>query len=1078
MGRLRKGLKITGIVLGAVVLLLSAVVLCLTLWLTPPRLTALINREASRYFNADIRVSNARFTFWSTFPRFCIQTDSILVVSRTLRDVPVARRRMLPADCDTLARASSLRGGINIYAIIGNRFLLHDIEIGGLDLNLVALNDSLANYNILPPSATELEEMPYFSANAIRLLQPGTLDYYSAPNRTRAHVALQDASLVRVRDLHDTYEMSLPGTISASADGLRLLHNFPVSLSGLITLHFKPFGLRLSSYNIALGNTRGVVNMDMQIGHELRINNLDYRISAFNPLQLMRYLPSGIVPSLERLHADLSLYASARLTSPWNLTSEALPSLEVDFRIPQGYIEYTLTSGSLFRMQHSEVTAAFRFNGQSPDNSYVDVAPFTLSTPGTCGRISARVTSLTRSPRLSFTLSGTSDLRRTFSPLLLTSGMSIAGRAVCDTRFAFSIQDYSLKSLTRGLRSIRAGGSIDVAGFRFSAPAQELTAAVPSTHIRFGTSASLLADSELSDDLADARVTIPSASLAMPGHGHLWLSGISLHGLAADAGILNLTSIRNEFPASMLFGIDSIRMELPEDSLSLRAGELQVLLRSPEKLTAGLAAADVSLASGNLHFHHPAIIFHLNDVNTRLRVSNVKTVGKGLPLPPPSNGPEDARTLRFAAHTPLFISGVASQSCNSAPCSTSPLRSILSADFAGHVTAGSGTIETPYFPVDNRVRALDIAFCPDSISVRRLSLKSQATGLVMRGRVGNLKQFLSSPRPATLLLDLDAALDTVNINQLSRAYVRGVKLTTGRDATKSAGHPEAAPDDTVALLLPRNLKADIRLSADETVYTNLRLYDLGTRIRLDGGDAFIDTLNISSDFGHGALKLQYLTSDMQRMGIRADVAVTDVNVVNFFRNFHTLLLMMPEMKNLSGTVGLAGRVDVPLFPSMYLNLPGLRGAVRFNGDGLTLHQNHFIRHITRMMGIRSAEDIHISDVTVKADIHDNLLQLQPFDFEVSRYKLNMVGLNNFDGRLYYHIAVLKSPVPFPFAINITNYFHDPHLSFGGPVFKVDRGEMVTADIMERNRINLVREARYYLKEFVTKAAEYPDSVGN
>ena len=123
-----------------------------------------------------------------------------------------------------------------------------------------------------------------------------------------------------------------------------------------------------------------------------------------------------------------------------------------------------------------------------------------------------------------------------------------------------------------------------------------------------------------------------------------------------------------------------------------------------------------------------------------------------------------------------------------------------------------------------------------------------------------------------------------------------------------------------------------------------------------------------------------------------------------------------------------------------------------------------------MMLIRTDGDLHIANMDVHASIHDNLLELYPFNFEFDRYKLRMEGVNNFNGRIYYHIGVDKSPVPFPFGINIQGMFHHPELRFGGPAFKIKKAQEITSSVMEGNKMNLIKELKYYFAEFLHAAA--------
>ena len=88
---------------------------------------------------------------------------------------------------------------------------------------------------------------------------------------------------------------------------------------------------------------------------------------------------------------------------------------------------------------------------------------------------------------------------------------------------------------------------------------------------------------------------------------------------------------------------------------------------------------------------------------------------------------------------------------------------------------------------------------------------------------------------------------------------------------------------------------------------------------------------------------------------------------------------------------------------------------------------------------------------------------------MNRYKLGFMGENDFNGNLYYHVSVLKSPIPFKFGINVKGTFDKYKIRFGGAKFKSDQAyDMIS--LVEHKRVNLVKEMRRYLNEFVHKAA--------
>lgn len=1013
----RTAVKVLAWTLGSLLVLVVGAVVALTLLLTPERLTRLINREASEYLKADVRVENARFTLWSTFPRFVIRTDSITVISRTLRGVSPEIRRQLPPDPDFLASASSLRGGINIVKFLQGKYVLHDLDIDRLHLNLVAYNDSVNNYNIAPSDLQLTEEVPYFTADRITVRRPGDFSFYSAATRTQASARLGDVTLVRTDARNNVYKLRVPGSITADVQELHLLHDFPFELDGRVALGFRPFRFTFDNYQINLGNTRGELDMNLRLGRDMAINSLEYNIREFNLLGLLHYLPESMVPTLSNVHADLDVRLSARLTKPYHFSSTVLPSIEIDATVPAGKFTYTLYTGRTFHLHHSKATARMEFDGDNTDASYIRLDPLQITSPQARATVSADVTDIMASPLFDFRVKAGADIAKVMAMVPDLKAYSASGDFACDTRVRFRLASLTPAGMRGGLLDSRLDGTARIDNARVRTPRGILTAS----------------------EIGIAAGGSDPEAIRLQGGG--------------AAGL--------RIPVTTRVTARDVDFQSPADSLSLHMANLRLQGTTTLRRTPDMTGIDAALAADSIRMIHPGASLYLTSLDVDLDTRKPSAHHDTLPLPARSNGAEDARTLAAADHTPEFLT----------VNTPAPLLDLMEKlDFKTRVRARDGRLLSTAYPTDNRIGEVDVTLTFDSIRVRRLSLRSQQNAMRMRGTLKNLRQFLTSKRPAYLVADLDLDLDTVNINQLARTYQNGVAIRHDPSANDHRGDTVMVDSDTVTAIIPRNLIADIDLSADETIYTNLHLYDLSGGISLRDGNAHIEDLRISSDFGRAEADVHYLTSDLQRMRVGGSVDVSDVNVVNFFKNFHKLLLLMPQMRNLEGMLSLQSEFGVDIFPDMYLNVPSLKADVRVQGRGLTVHQDEFIRHITKMMLIKNADDIHIANMNVQATVHDNLLELYPFDFQFDRYKVNLVGLNNFNGKLYYHIGVEESPVPFPFGINIVGRFRDPELRFGGATFKVDKAREVSERVMERNPVNLLKELRHYLHIFIDKAA--------
>lgn len=1002
----RKVLKIVLWSLAGVVATTILFVVGLTLYLTPENLTRIANKEASKYLEADVRLSNLRFTIWSSYPHLCLEADSLYVRSRTLDSVPAAVRSELPQNADFLVSTGHLRCGINIVKALAGRYEFSDVFVDGLRLNLVAVTDSLNNYKIVPGSGSS--KIPYFRFNRVEIAKGSEITFNSIPSQALVRTVLGASGLNLTPERND-YTLLLRGKVSAISDHLRLLKDFPFELDGNVRLHFKPFGVSTSNYTVKLGEIKGNMALDLKVGDSMSINKLSYKLEDCTVSDLLAILPNGSFPVLNRIQTNMVVEATARLTSPYDVSSATLPSLEVDFRIPGGSIAYTANNTHHYTASTTGIECRFVYDGKNPSATYLDVPKFNLTGEGVAANLKGHVSNLTSTPAVEIEAEARGSLQR-------------------------------VEKLMAELQPFKLKGAVDT---KAKAKFQIVGGALHGTELAVS-------------------VTAPELGFESEGYS-LKLNNLKIHGKERYPGRLNISKLLSEIPFGMQAEVGSARFSDAVDTIQLHADGLR-MKGEMGRLGAGKILESFKVAitgDGAKLFSNEAT----GEVGTyALELTAKRRKKKVLPkeYAAPDSWSVDARTLAYAPHTPELLNVTLPTSA----------RDVMAAwDVRGTVKVKSGNLLTHQFPGRVYLRDIDVATTFDTLRVKNMTLRTEGTQISLSATAGNLHQFLCTNTPAPLPLNVDVKMDTVQVNRIARVYAKAHPHIHDRDGRMSpTGQSSFA--DTLAMLIPRNIDAWIQASAKETRYINLHLYNLFTKMHLHNGIADIDTLRIAADFGHAGAKVRYNTADMQHLGVDVDVDVEDVDVVGFFRNFKKLLLMMPEMKNLSGTLGAhcTGHIDV--FPNMYLNVPSADASLHVTGDGLKVKQNHFIRHITRMLLIRDSGVLQIADMSVRAAVHDNLLELFPFNFKVSDYELRMVGLNNFNGEMYYHIGVEKWPLKLPFGINIEGHYHHPKVHFGGKDWKNVKGTKITAGVMDYNRVNLVKEARRYGHEFVRAAAEY------
>lgn len=1086
----RRIAKITAISFGILVALIVIILCGISLFLTPDRLTRIANKEASRYLNADVYARHIEYSIWSSFPRFDIHTDSILVISRTLQGIPADIRAALPANADSLASLRSFSGSINIIDLFLNRYVIHDVKVDGLNLNLVAYNDSINNYNIIPSTGEKMKQIPYFSAKSVELTNPGNLKYFSAASQTKASLGLKRLSLEH-RKGHDSknlYHLAIQGMVNASSAGLRILSDFPFDLYGDIQLKFKPFGIKLIDYDINLGELKSKLSMSIGIGDTPALESFDYRISSVNLMSLLEYIPKEFIPSLQGINTDMTISAAARLTSAWNFSSNEFPSVRVDFSTPAGQLDYSLAipvspanpgTGSrivTYPLNYSTITGIFNFNGKSPDKSYVEIPHFSISTDGLQLGLRAKITDLTTLPAVRANLDLNSDLRKSLKIFPYTMPMALDGNMEVNSDITFNVASLTKEGLEQGLTNLDASGEIILSDCRLNMPSAGLKSNLSKLKIDFSEKATAITPDYVSDPVSSLAMHIENLN-GISQQGNFKVSGFTLNTGNSIRGEVTSQRVMGGLPLSLSIYADRITYNDPQSNTAVVATGTtlsdSLVTTSLNSLSTLLSdgfsfrSREIALRSAKDRFilHNPAISFAITErpgaaASLQALTRNMSASGNtDTPKIQPAAKNISAEGYSYPSHTPELLSV-------SLPPAVSDF--MKNFKFVTDLKADRIDLLTPGGNRTNALSDIDITLDEEQLTVAHASMMLEKTRGQLSGKITNIRNFLTLPASADNPLDINlkVKVDTININSLAHTYAMA-KGGIDKIETKTT----ITPSDSIALMLPRNIRANIKADAKETIYMNLHLYDLNTQINMRDGIADIPYLNIATDFGNAALNLKYDTSDINNLNFSLGANMDDINITNFFKNFHGLLEMMPEMSNLTGMLSIGMNAKGNIYPDMYLNVPSVTAGLDIEGWKLKLHQSKFIRKITRMMLIETSGDLHIKDIGIHARIGDNLLQLQPFDFQFDKYTLHAEGLNNFNGNLYYHLAVTKSPIPFPFSVNITGMFHHPELRFGGAHFDTRRSEQISALIEENNNVNIVKIARSFMGAFVKKAAE-------
>ena len=323
---MKKALKIFGIalcsIIGVVVLAIGAAV-----WVvfTPERLTPIVRGVASEYVKCDHTIGKVELTFFSTFPRFGLSIDSVVVINP-----------MEGAPSDTVVAIPQMTMSVDAMDFLThNNLTLHTLSIPNLQANIYVAADGKANYDVFALASDTTEEakgedstsmaLPF---NAIKVdelhIYAQQLRYLSEPDSM--DIALREAAIgATVTNLEDMLLSLQVADIDAVIGGEQLAQDLRVNATIPAAVDMAAMRVTLRDAHLAANALELALNGWAELGDtlqtDMRLTLNDWAIDS-----VLALLPISLDKDITQLikGGTCTLDATAKLNMANGAASEVL----------------------------------------------------------------------------------------------------------------------------------------------------------------------------------------------------------------------------------------------------------------------------------------------------------------------------------------------------------------------------------------------------------------------------------------------------------------------------------------------------------------------------------------------------------------------------------------------------------------------------------------------------------------------------------------------------------------------------------------------------------------------------------
>ena len=1088
---LSKILFVSVMVFMALVLALSAVLICTVKLLRPERITPVVERVAANVLDADVSVARIELAFEPAFPMLRLCVDSLSVRSRAFDSFSADERAELPAWSDSLLSVERFCGAVDLGTLLSRGELtLRNVEFVRPAVNIVISRSGIGNFDIYTSDTTATADegplvIPPLSVNRLAFVEPQAIRYFNAVDSTDATIVLLHDALLESAG-EPAYSLRIDGNMkSPYAHELVNLEDISFGLDG--RLHWspsRPMHVEFEQFAMRGAFVEARLDAAVDMDSSLTVASASLAVAPVKISDILRAVPDSLRKSYRLVspffETDGAVRLTARLLQPYRTAIDSIPAFDVNIAMDDAPVRYGKAN---FRNAGCDISA--RLDSGGIDDVRLDIHRLMVAGPATTLTLKGSVTNMVSDPAFDLCLRGNIDLRL-LPPVVANMAQGYLS-GVLDTDIDVTGRMSMLSA--DGFHNLYAQGKMRGRNLYYLSDDTSKMVDIPRVGLAFNSSyRSRDSLGRASSPMLGAGVKVDTATMLFGG------TGLSVGGFALGAGVENAR--RSASPSVVVpFGggikVGYLNVESVTDSAGARfrdiAGHVKMQRFNGEKRLPELIA---ELSLGRVVAGSQTIRFLLSD--GALKASLHKK-------PMSEQARKETRHLADSIrrlHPDLSVDSVIQLAIEKRRENHRKIRRVgaelvdndtemlewnLANGFRkfllgwvldGSLSSSDARMFTPYFPLRNRISHLDLRFSNDSISLERLSYKAGNSDIAVNGLISNIKRALTRRTGNTLKINIALESDTIDINQLSAAAFAGAayadKVRRGEptatlrsddddalekelDAMMSQHSDTAAP-----LLVPVNIDGRISLNADNVLYSDLMMKSLSGELLAYNGSVNLHNLSATSDAGAINLSALYFAPRVSDMHFGFSLDMSRMNIERFLRLVPAVDSILPIMRGFSGIIDAELAATVDIDSSMNMELPTLDAAVKLTGDSLAFIDKDTYATLGKWLRFRDRADSKIKHMSVEMLVRDNMLRIFPFAFDIDRYRLGITGYNDLGLNFDYHISVLKSPLPFKFGINIKGNPDKYKIRLGGAKYK-DSYAAESVAITDTARVNLIRQ---------------------
>ena len=393
---MKKGLKITGIVIAVILILLLVLPLAFK-----GKIETLVKTEGNKMLNGQFDFRSLNISLLRHFPQ----------ASLTLEDFWLKGEGDFATD--TLVKAGELTATVNLFSLMGSNYEISRIYVEDTYLHAIVLEDGRANWDVMKTDSTATveetteESSPF--AISLKKVKFDNVNLVYDDRQGKMYAELHDLQLTCSGDFaseHSAVELEAETDgVTFQMNGVPFLSNVEIATrmnvdadfaNGKYTLEDNMF--RLNAIETNLDGWLAMKGEAMDMDLKLNTNSVGFK-------ELLSLIPAIYAKDFEKLKTDGSATLSAYAKG--TLQGDTVPQFKADLTVENAMFRYPDLPAGVDKIN---IKASVENPGGNVDGTVVTVAPLEFNLAGNPFSLTAEVRTPISDPDFRFEANGKIDL--------------------------------------------------------------------------------------------------------------------------------------------------------------------------------------------------------------------------------------------------------------------------------------------------------------------------------------------------------------------------------------------------------------------------------------------------------------------------------------------------------------------------------------------------------------------------------------------------------------------------------------------------------------------------------------------